>query len=48
MAFVVVQYLDPNYKRMLVELFQSGTPLTVFQAKERMRSVYPSSDVFAT
>ena len=37
MAFVVVQHLDPTYKGMLVELLQRGTPLTVFQAKERMR-----------
>jgi two-component system CheB/CheR fusion protein len=37
MAFVVVQHLDPTYKGMLVELLQRGTPLSVFQAKERMR-----------
>jgi two-component system CheB/CheR fusion protein len=37
MAFVVVQHLDPTYKGMLVELLQRGTPMPVFQAKERMR-----------
>ncbi len=37
MAFVIVQHLDPTYKGMLVELLQRGTPMPVFQAKDRMR-----------
>lgn len=37
MAFVIVQHLDPTYKGMLVELLQRGTPMPVFQIKDRMR-----------
>ena len=37
MAFVIVQHLDPTHKGIMVELLQRGTPMKVFQIKDRMR-----------
>lgn len=37
LAFVIIQHMDPTHKGILVELLQRGTPMPVFQAKDRMR-----------
>ena len=37
MAFVIIQHLDPTYKGMLPELLQRATPITVSQARNRMK-----------
>ena len=37
LAFVIIQHMDPTHKGVLVELLQRGTPMPVFQAKDRMR-----------
>jgi two-component system CheB/CheR fusion protein len=36
LAFVIVQYLDPTQKGMLVELRQRGTSMPVIQIRDRM------------
>lgn len=37
MAFVVIQHLDPDHKGMMPELLQRITPMTVTQARPRMK-----------
>ena len=37
MAFVVIQHLDPNHAGIMPELLQRITPMTVEQAKDRMK-----------
>ncbi len=37
LAFVIIQHMDPTHKGVLVELLERGTPMPVFQAKDRMR-----------